>query len=151
MRVTPALWFFNAEGSQHSPLCFMFPDNGKSLVTPIQLVPALLPAAAVCERALISGAAPCACPSPASRRSGRARGQRSVCAYKPLAVGGGGIPGIALRAWGWRGERGPWAAHHLHAGPRGCFARRQLGVPVLVRAYVCQPDHLALGNMLITC
>lgn len=77
-------------------------DNGKSLVTPIQLVPALLPAAAVCKRALISGAAPRACPSPAWRWSRRACGQCGVCAYKPLTNGERGIPGIAPKAWGWQ-------------------------------------------------
>lgn len=83
------------------------PNNGKSLVTSIQLVPALLRAAAVCKRTLISCAAPCACPSPASRCSGRVCGQRNVCAYKPLVDGGGGIPGTARKAWGWQGRA--WA------------------------------------------
>lgn len=82
-------------------------DNGKSLVTPIELVPALLPAAAVYKRALISGAAPHACPSPAWSWSCRVCGQCSVHACEPLAILGRGIPGIALKTWSW--QRRVWA------------------------------------------
>lgn len=82
-------------------------DNGKSLVMPIQLVPALLRGAAVCKRALILGAAPLACPSPAWSWSCRACGQCGICAHKPLANGDRGAPGIALKVWGW--QRRVWA------------------------------------------
>lgn len=126
-------------------------DNGKSLVTPIQLVPALLPAAAVCKRALISGAEPHVCPGPAWSWSCRAWGRCGACAHQPLANGVRGSQVLQWKRGAGRGERGPWAAHRLCAGPRGRFSCRQLGVPVLVSAYVCKPDHLPPDNVPITC
>lgn len=125
-------------------------DNGKSLVTPIQLVPALLPAAPVCRAALISGAGPHGCPSPAWRWGCRVCGQRGGCAHKPLANRGRDPQELRCKRGAGRGECGPWAAHWLCAGPRGCFSHRQLGVPVLVLAYVRKPDRLPPDNMLIT-
>lgn len=75
-------------------------DNGKSLVIPIQLVPALLPAAAVCRRALISDAAPRACPDLAGSWSWGVFAQRSVCAHTPLANRDSSTTGIAWKAQG---------------------------------------------------
>lgn len=75
-------------------------DNGKSLVIPIQLVLALLPAAAVCRRALISDAAPRACPDLAGSWSWGVFAQRSVCAHTPLANRDSSTTGIAWKAQG---------------------------------------------------
>lgn len=69
----------------------------------------------------------------------------------PLQMGMEAPQALHPKCGAGRGEGGPWAAHRLPAGLPGCFAHRQLGVPVLVLAYVCKPDHLALGNVLITC
>jgi len=102
-------------------------DNGKSLVTPIQLVPALLPAAAVCKRALIWGAAPPARPSPAWSWRCRACGQCGVCAYKPLAMGMGVPQVLHRKRRAGRGEHRPRAAHCLRAGPPWVFAQGSSG------------------------
>lgn len=109
--------FFQCSGLATQPALFYevkrswnTSDNGKSLVTPIQLVPA----AAVCRRALIWGAAPRACPGLAQSWTCGACGRCGVCVYECLAMG--------------------------TEAPR--YGRERVGspsVPVLVSARACKP------------
>lgn len=94
--------FFQCSGLATQPALFYevkrswnTSDNGKSLVTPIQLVPA----AAVCRRALIWGAAPRACPGPAQSWTCGACGRCGVCVCTSALQWGQRHPGMAGNAW----------------------------------------------------